>query len=353
MSVVDKIVAEWAFRCKKGYPDMNNPDDMKILKEIYSEYGVVSEKKTEIVDYDTAISTALQTISDQEKKKAILQYLQRVASNEDEEDAKDESSIEQILQSKKLGKEFVEYVTLLAHKFGVTKQFNSYLQKTTVTYAKLKAQDNLVKLFTSTKLPEKFITKLIGIQGRGVGKGEVALIAFIKDCENTGGKKGEAKGDVKIGTQDIEIKVANAQLVPYDLAGYGSKPVGELQSIIGKDLELNRGRWTDTVQQYFMNSENKEEVLIKINKVIKAFYSNQIPAITQDILETGSLTRYVADNLAKLYIGEGKHIMLIDETSAAYTFIENYQDYLESINSGKIVISAFSDKLPRLEYRNR
>lgn len=44
MSVVDKIVTEWAFRCKKGYPDTNNPDDMKILKEIYSEYGIVIEE---------------------------------------------------------------------------------------------------------------------------------------------------------------------------------------------------------------------------------------------------------------------------------------------------------------------
>jgi hypothetical protein len=46
MSVIDKVVNEWAFRCKKGYPDMNNPDDMKILKEIYSEYGIVMEGTT-------------------------------------------------------------------------------------------------------------------------------------------------------------------------------------------------------------------------------------------------------------------------------------------------------------------
>ena len=46
MSVVGKIVNEWAFRCKKGYPDMNNPDDIKILKEIYSEYGVALEEKS-------------------------------------------------------------------------------------------------------------------------------------------------------------------------------------------------------------------------------------------------------------------------------------------------------------------
>jgi hypothetical protein len=45
MSVIDKIVTEWAFRCKKGYPDMNNPDDMKILKEIYSEFGITVEAK--------------------------------------------------------------------------------------------------------------------------------------------------------------------------------------------------------------------------------------------------------------------------------------------------------------------
>lgn len=43
MNVVDKIVNEWAFRCKKGYPDMNNPDDIRILKEIYSEFGIVFE----------------------------------------------------------------------------------------------------------------------------------------------------------------------------------------------------------------------------------------------------------------------------------------------------------------------
>lgn len=45
MNVVDKIVTEWAFRCKKGYPDTKNPDDMKVLKEIYSEFGIVLEEE--------------------------------------------------------------------------------------------------------------------------------------------------------------------------------------------------------------------------------------------------------------------------------------------------------------------
>ena len=45
MNVVDKVLTEWAFRCKKGYPDVNNPDDMQILNEIYAEYGITVEAK--------------------------------------------------------------------------------------------------------------------------------------------------------------------------------------------------------------------------------------------------------------------------------------------------------------------
>ena len=43
MNTVDKIVTEWAFRCKKGYPDLNNPQDMRILSEIYAELGINTE----------------------------------------------------------------------------------------------------------------------------------------------------------------------------------------------------------------------------------------------------------------------------------------------------------------------
>lgn len=45
MNVVDKVLTEWAYRCKKGYPDINNPDDMKVLRELYSEYGITVEAK--------------------------------------------------------------------------------------------------------------------------------------------------------------------------------------------------------------------------------------------------------------------------------------------------------------------
>jgi len=40
MNVVDRILVEWAYRCEKGYPDTSSIGDIKILGEIYGEYGI-------------------------------------------------------------------------------------------------------------------------------------------------------------------------------------------------------------------------------------------------------------------------------------------------------------------------
>jgi hypothetical protein len=35
-NVIDKLLLEWSWRCEKGYPDINNPKDIKILGEIFN-----------------------------------------------------------------------------------------------------------------------------------------------------------------------------------------------------------------------------------------------------------------------------------------------------------------------------
>lgn len=42
---IDKLVLEWAYRCKKGYPDINNLEDKKVLEEIMQEWGLTNEDK--------------------------------------------------------------------------------------------------------------------------------------------------------------------------------------------------------------------------------------------------------------------------------------------------------------------
>jgi hypothetical protein len=37
---IDNLVNEWAYRCEKGYPDMDSPSDLRLLKVILKEQGI-------------------------------------------------------------------------------------------------------------------------------------------------------------------------------------------------------------------------------------------------------------------------------------------------------------------------
>ena len=41
---IDNLVNEWAYRCKKGYPDMDSPSDLRLLKVILKEQGISLSK---------------------------------------------------------------------------------------------------------------------------------------------------------------------------------------------------------------------------------------------------------------------------------------------------------------------
>jgi len=52
MELVDKIIQEWSWRTAKGYPDLNNPEDLKILKE---EFGIDLLQEAENTSFDSII----------------------------------------------------------------------------------------------------------------------------------------------------------------------------------------------------------------------------------------------------------------------------------------------------------
>jgi len=35
MDILDKLIQEWSWRTEKGYPDLTNKDDLKILREVF------------------------------------------------------------------------------------------------------------------------------------------------------------------------------------------------------------------------------------------------------------------------------------------------------------------------------
>lgn len=351
MNVVDKVLTEWAYRCKKGYPDINNPDDMKVLRELYSEYGIVMEEEKPPINYDEEISKLLTSLSDQKGKEAIYKYLIKLNKDEDKSDEQVDKEIEDLLLGKKVVKQYAEYTTLLASKYKISDDLLEYLQHPKLTLQDLEQENNLTTLFTKSELPSKFLQKLTQVTGKGIGKGELALICLIKDCENMGGKVGETQGDIKIGSKSVEMKMGAGQLVPHHISGYSSKPVKELNSIFGDEYNFTeRAQWVALVQRYYNAIQDKDDFLVKVNKMLKDFYSNYVPPITKDILQGKGLSRHIMDSLAQKYIGEGKDVMLIDERNYSYVFIANYDDYLTLADAGKFAV-AYPDKLPRILYR--
>ena len=351
MNVVDKILTEWAYRCKKGYPDTNNPDDMKILKEIYSKYGIVMEEEQPRIDYDQEIGKLLTSLSDQKGKEAIYKYLVRLNRDEDKSDEQVDKEIEDILLDKKVVKQYAEYTTLLASKYKISEDLLEYLHNPKLTLEDLEQQTNLTTLFAKSQLPPKFLGKLTQVTGKGIGKGELALICLIKDCENMGGKKGETQGDIKIGSKSVEMKMGAGQLVPHHISGYSSKPVKELTNIFGDEYDFTqRAQWVSLVQNYYNKTQDRDDFLAKVNIMLKEFYSNYVPPIAKDVIEGKGLSRHIMDSLAQKYIGEGKDVMLIDERNYGYVFIADYSEYLALADAGKFAV-AYPDKLPRVLYR--
>jgi hypothetical protein len=353
MDVLDLFLKKYSYKFPKGYPDMNNEQDILLMESILSEFGVSlnEEDKQEDVkhDYDGEILNLLTTLSDEEAKKKVISYLNKINKKEDKDEDKLEKDIEKILKSKKLAFEYIEYIILLANKLDELIPLDEYIHSPTITYEDLKSNNNFNILFKSIPLSDNFKTRLIQKSGRGIGKGEIALITFIKDCEALGGKKGETEGDIKIGSNKIEIKGGMGALVSFDILKYGSKPTSELVKEL-PNLEVKSGeKWSTTVQKLYNSSDNKSDILIKINKILKDFYSGKINPITDEELKNKNLEDYITDNLAKDYIKD-KHIMFINDIGEKYKIIENYEEYEQLRNSNELIIQAFSDKFPRLSY---
>ncbi|MAB65323.1 MAG: hypothetical protein CL662_00640, partial [Bacteroidetes bacterium] len=125
----DKILVEWAYRCQKGYPEMDNPSDLRILKQILKENNIEfpnsifeQEEEEETFTKDDIIKLINSSELTPSQLKRVYNAVDGVASKEAIDDYLDkvakESNIstDQILKFKNLlkgegiEKEFAEYI---------------------------------------------------------------------------------------------------------------------------------------------------------------------------------------------------------------------------------------------------
>ena len=274
MNVVDKILTEWAFRCKKGYPDMNNPDDMKILKEIYSEYGIVMEEKDESEEEEsTKLSIKdLQSIlgsieNDSEAITYIYKYIRGRARSTELQAVFDKSNITtKTISGTNTPKAIFD---ILAHNEDLENYVEYVKSDKHINYVGLGSEGNLIDKLEVTGISKKSIEELVNLGGfeggRGVGKGEVALALLVDDL-----RMREGSGDLDWKGKYVEVKGSGGRL------GGRNTKIPETLALIKRynqaDPPINSKRLHEIIPALLQQGAPKQELRKETEQLINALY---------------------------------------------------------------------------------
>ena len=321
MSITDKLVTEWAFRCKKGYPDMNNPDDMKILKEIYSEYGIVmEEEKPEEEEVSVSVDDIKKILgniqNDQDAIAYIYRYIKGRSRNTELQTVLDKANINaKTLSGVNAPKAIFD---ILAHNSDLENFVNYVKSKEHLNYASLKKEGNLINKLAATGISKKSIEELIGLGGseggRGVGKGEIALALLVDDL-----KMRDSSGDLDWNGNYVEVKGSGGRM------GGRDAKISESSKLIKRYRQANppieSKRLHEIIPALLQQGVPREELRKESEELINSLYpkGNGSSYITAGNLDNPKELRVA---FQKAYFNdyittEGvDHLMMINTTTA-------------------------------------
>ena len=239
---IDALLNEWAYRCEKGYPDMDSPSDLRVLNTILQEQGI------DLLHFQN------QVIVEQEEKKSsevsikeLISLLQD-AEKSDYLTAEHKKFLKQFISSKPYQQGINSYLdaqNISAKTFDTgdaPKKLFRILQDNDDVQAYAEYIKNPTKLSEipregrltdiareKTGLKEKTIIDLVNLKGveggRGVGRAEVFLATIFDDVNMSA-----AKGDLDWGGKYLEVKGSSARLGKRDrpYTDFENSPLGKM-----------------------------------------------------------------------------------------------------------------------------
>ena len=199
---LDELLLEWSYRSERGYPTLDNPSDVSILKEILIKLNLSEEDVSSVLDElrgdedgDNDIDGMDGSGSDLPGKPKT-QLTPTDNEEDNEEDKEEEPKPDLNLDPKPETGTLTEYDQLIKDTFGgeIPKSKNSYKFSGNTFDEQVKADDLEVwkKLWT-VKPKKKTGDKT---ETLGVGKGELSLYWLYNHSQSfTAGKITEGRGD--------------------------------------------------------------------------------------------------------------------------------------------------------------
>jgi hypothetical protein len=324
MTVIDKILKEWAYRCSDGIVSLNDPQKVKILFEIIK--PVLTE------DIDDDILNAL-IDADPDTKSQVLKFIKKSSSKTVEKTGED--GFYAYLKNKNITDDMIDGINVPEKIHDILldnddfDDFNKY-RKNAKNFSG--GIDSIPEILSGTNISSKSISEIINIdgkkQGAGVGKGEVALALFFSDI-----KKSPGKGDLDWNGENLEVKSIGARLG-------GEREVSSsiiLNSTLGKTAEefnFNPLKRLDAVLAGLYSEIDPKELY----NMSLDFFKQVYPNANFNYLSIDSL-KNIADArkaLNKLYISNYmnseniQHIVYINSSGNYVTFsLEQIEEIVE------------------------
>lgn len=273
---VDKLVVEWAYRCKKGYPDINNLEDKKVLEEIMQEWGLKEQEKEQETEENITVEDLIKLLKD---KQSMLpaEFVRNLYVRVADKGKGLSKQLVDIFKDKEM-EEATPVILNTVQQLGLEEKLLNYLtsdKKITISDLISNSGANLVDYLTkATTLPKQLVSDIVAIKGqkstKGVGKSEYALALFLKD-----GKKASI-GDIEVQGKTFEIKA------DYSRLGLHERTTGSLNSLYSDLEKLTQVVSNGTLEKYIEEitiQVTDEKILSKISDRLNKEFSNKFESV--------------------------------------------------------------------------
>jgi hypothetical protein len=350
MTVIDRLLREWSFRCHDGIVDLNDPNKVKVLEEMIS--------NNELID--------LFNDMDNEDKAKIIGKIKSLSKR------KHGDIITKLNQKKlnKISKIIVDFAEA-SEKKGENKEDDHIFElanclESGMTLDSLGNSGNLISKLKSKGFSETFSKNLIDLtyteEGKAIGKGEVALIILLNGAEKS------KPGDVKIDNKTIEVKSERSKMV---LRSVGENTVEKINKYIGQLLDnlfenddeikksieekiANVKGWPNKLSVIYSQYNDKNKFEEELQKFLEKIYDRDFVAdLDKNELDLSNVNKFkkeITKKLAKEYTDEVKYDNIVFIDNNANYKIFNRENIIDSIEKEEIKIAELSDALPRLSY---
>lgn len=244
---IDALLNEWAYRCEKGYPDMDSPSDLRVLNTILQEQGttfpefqnqiiIEQEEEKEKPEKKTSSSSVIDLIQKMENdgvlKDKHITFLLRYLNGRPFQEKIDDYLNTKNINSTTFGPEEV------AANERIFQILDTEDQRKFIKYMgnplKLSDVGGKGNLFDEVKSKSGFsddtLKKILHIkgqeEGRGVGKAELFLAMFYGDVK----MRIVGSGDLTWNNKYLEVKGSGARLGGRsgEWNGYSSSKLGQI-----------------------------------------------------------------------------------------------------------------------------